>query len=127
MGHHKTYPLSFLFVLVTICAVGAGILANLISAFNGATIGTNQLQQTLVAGGFCGAILGFIMGCYRVDRGSGIFICGALGTMIGAVATCLYHVPADAFAKLLAAQIGGAVLILFLAAILRFGIRKDTE
>ena len=125
MRQNRTYPLYFLFVLVTVCAVAVTMLTHVLPAL--ASAGPRTTIKTLITGGVAGAVLGMIMGAYRIDRGMGILVCANLGLVIGGLVTLLFHVDADAFPRLIASQVGGAVLIVFLAALLRFGIRNETE
>lgn len=125
MRENKTYPLYFLFVLVTVCAVAIAMLTHILPALG--NIGIDTILGTAIIGGVAGAALGLIMGAYRIDRGMGILVCGNLGLIIGSFVTLLFHVDSEAFPQLVASQVGGAVLIVFLAAILRFGIRNETE
>ena len=123
----KTYPLSFLFVIVTICAVIIAMCVTFLPAFHDISVGKSVFAKALAWGGLGGGILGMIMGCYRIHRGYGVLVCGLIGVFVGSITSCLVLVDADSFPKLVTSQVGGSVLILFLAALLRFGVRKEID
>ncbi len=127
MLENQTYPLSFLFVLLTVSAVGLAIFGCVVPVL--AEDGGNavRLLSMFSLGGAAGGVVGVFMGCYHIDRWSGVFICGLLGAVIGAPTTCLFFADTNSFPRLLTSQMVGAAWILFLAALLRFGIRKETE
>lgn len=127
MSEKKTYPLSFLFVIVTICAVIIAMFVTFLPALYDASVGKHVFAGAFLWGGLAGGILGMIMGCYRINRGYGVLICGVLGVLVGSTTTCLVLVDADSFPRLVTSQVGGSVLIVFLAALVRFGVRKEND
>lgn len=124
MAENKTFPLYFLFVLVTFVAVALAMYAAVI----------NNLDLTFSAainvtglGAIVGFSLGLLVGLYHVRQIWGAALGGLLGTLLGSGVVCLYFVDENAFPKLVTAQVGGSVFILFLAALLRFGVRTESE
>jgi hypothetical protein len=124
MRENRTYPLSFLFILVTMCAVMLGMLANTARSLD---VVAKAVASATVAGALVGMVLGVILGCYHLRRGRGILWGGLMGLIMGGSCSCFYFVDQEVFPKLVVSQIGGAVMILFLAAIFRYGIRNEAE
>lgn len=122
----KTYPLYFLFVLVTICAVLAAMLVTVIPSLLSSRWSIEYVATWMVSGGLLTAALGTLVGRHHVNRAKGAIYGGTLGFVLGAVVSVLFFVNEQHFGQLLAAQIGGAILLVCVAAYLSLGIRRNS-
>ena len=120
----KTYPLYFLFVLVTICAVLAAMLVTVVPSLRRSHWSIDYVATWIVSAGLLTAALGTLVGRHHVNRVKGTLFGGSLGFVLGAAVGPLFFVNERHFGQLLAAQIGGAILLVCVAACLSLGIRR---
>ncbi len=125
MKQKQTYPLYFLFVLVTICAVLMGMLVTVIPSLLSSSWGGVSIATSIVLTGLFTAVLGILIGLHHVNRSMGVMYGGSLGFVLGAGVSPLFFVDEQHFGQLLATQIGGAILLLCVAACLSLGRRRD--
>lgn len=116
--HKPAYTLGTLFLLIAACGVLFGLLSPLVRGPDRAE--PDELVIAAVAGGSLLALVGAILGLFQFARGRGVLwgICvgGALGVLYGP----LILVPPEGFPSLLSTGFGGAVLIVALAAMVRW-------
>ncbi len=112
-------------MLVTICAVLTGMLVPVIPSLLSSSWGSVNVAICIVATGLLTAALGTLIGRHHVNRTIGTIYGGTLGILIGAAVSLLYFVDEQHFGQLLAAQIGGAILLVCVAACLSLGRHRD--
>ena len=125
MKRKQTYPLYFLFLLVTICAVLTGMLVTVIPSMLSHRWGGDSIATWIVATGSFAAILGSLIGRHHVNRVLGTTYGGSLGFVLGAAVSLLFFVDEQHFTQLLVVQIGGAILLVCVAACLSLGRKRD--
>ena len=79
----------------------------------------------IVSAGLLTAALGTLVGQHHVNRTRGTIYGGSVGFVLGAAVSLLFFVNEQHFGQLLAAQIGGAILLVCVAACLSLGIRRN--
>ncbi len=122
----QTYPLYYLFILVTICAVLAAMLVTVIPSLLDGGWSIGYIATWIVVAGILSAILGTLVGLYHVNRARGIIYGATLGFVLGSTVSLLFFVDQRYLGQLLAAQIGGAILLVCVTACLSLGIRRNS-
>ncbi len=126
MKQKQTYPLYFLFVLVTICAVLMGMLVTVIPSLLSSSWGGVSIATCIILTGAFTAIMGILIGRHHVNRTIGTMYGGTLGFVLGAAVSLLFFVDEQHFGQLLAVQIGGAILLVCVSACLSLGRQRDS-
>ena len=112
------YSLGTLFLLIAACGVAVGLFSPLVRGSDRAE--PDELVVAAIVGGALLALVGVILGCFQFSRGRGVLwgICvgGALGVLYGP----LILVPPEDSRSVLSVALGGAVLIVALAALVRW-------
>lgn len=118
--NHSGYPLSALFVVVTVCAILAAMLSPL---------ARGQFDGTMLAGstiglGLLGLLAGFVVGATYPSRLTFIPLGSLSGLLLGLCLGPLVVLPVHSLATIFAACVGGAVAIVGVAVIVRLAERK---
>jgi hypothetical protein len=113
------YPLSALFVLITVAAILAGMLSPLARS----EIDTTGLLASAGITGLVGTVLGALIGAWIRP----VWACAPIGMVTGAIVGGLIgpltQIPVAQFATLLAACAGGAMTVLLMGVVMRLAGR----
>ena len=101
------------------------MLVTVIPSLLSSSWGGVAIATCIVATGLLTAALGTLIGRHHVYRTIGTMYGGALGFVFGAAVSLLFFVDEQHFGQLLAAQIGGAILLVCVAACLSLGRQRD--
>lgn len=113
----RGYPLSSLLLLVTACAVIVAVVAPILRGPQPAGLG--ELLAAAIFGGTALAVLGLILGLFHYSRWRGVLWGVPLGGVLGVLLGPLIFVPPASFPEVLATAIGGALVIVGVAAVAR--------
>jgi Flp pilus assembly protein protease CpaA len=113
------FPLSNLFLLIAACAVMLTMIAPLVRGRLADEIGTNNLVVASIGGGLAIMTLGMLLGMFQHARLAGVAWGTLLGGLIGLAYGPLMFLPLSNLPWLLLTSLGGAALILGLAAFAR--------
>jgi hypothetical protein len=116
------YPLSTLFLLIAAAAVVLGMAAPALH-HRREQVNTPELLGAAMASGMGLAALGCVLGLFQHRRGRGalwgIIVGGALGLLAGPLA----WTPQEGFPQVLVSALGGAALVVGIAAAIRLSSR----
>lgn len=115
----RGYPLSALFVLVAICGILLAQVTPIVRAVIQGEVGVTETIVAALAGGVLVMCLGVLVGMYHYRRWRGIGLGALTGALIGVTTGPLALVPADKSLGILAAAVGGAVVLLAIGVALR--------
>jgi hypothetical protein len=116
-AHHRGYSLSTLFLLIAACAVAIGMVSPVLRGE--AQVGPGDVIGSAIACGLMGLILGAVVGLFHYSRVRGLGWGLIVGGLIGAVCGPIMYVPPAQFSFVFSTALGGAVLILGVAAMIR--------
>lgn len=113
----RGYPLSALFLLVTACGV---VLAMVTPIFRGPQeAGWTELLIAALAGGGVLSLAGLLLGLFHYSRWRGVLAGTLLGGLLGLLLGPLIFAAPDNLPLVLLSSLGGAVVILGVAAVAR--------
>jgi len=113
----RAYPLSALLLLVTASAVIMAVAAPIVRVPREAGLG--ELLGAAIAGGVLLAVLGSLLGLFHHSRWRGVLWGGLLGGVLGVLLGPLIFVPPASFPEVLLPALGGALVIVGVAAVAR--------
>jgi hypothetical protein len=113
------YPLNTLFLLIAACAAVLAMLAPMVQGRAGPGVGGNELLGSALAGGMVLTVLGAIVGLFHYERFKGVLYGILVGAALGLVFGPVAFIPISDFPLVLATSIGGALLIVAVATVLR--------
>jgi hypothetical protein len=114
------YPLSALFVLITVIAILAAMLSPLVRG----PIEIGMLLAVTIATGLIGMVLGAIIGAFYRPWWFAAPLGAASGAMLGVLIGPLTQISVVGFPTLVIACAGGAVAIVLVGVIVRLAERK---
>ena len=113
----RGYPLSALLLLVTASAVIMAVAAPIVRGPREA--GWGELLAASIGGGVLLGVLGSLLGLFHYSRWRGV-LCGApLGGLLGLLLGPLLFVPPASFPEVALTALGGALVIVGVAAVAR--------
>jgi hypothetical protein len=115
----RGYPLNTLFLLIAACAVVAGMVAPLVRGNLGRGIGVGEVVVSGIVGGILLAGIGALVGLFHYSRVNGASWGVLVGALLGAVFGPALFIPPKEFSLVLGTSIGGAVLVVAVAAAIR--------
>jgi hypothetical protein len=119
-SQRQSYPLAALFILIAACGILLALVVQVIRGVSVTRAGPGELVVAGALGTCLGMILGMLVGIHHYQRLRGIAMGGLSGALIGAVAGLVIMIPAENFAGLIAASLGGSLVLLLVGAVLRF-------
>lgn len=113
----RGYPLSALLLLVTASGVILAVVAPIVRGPREA--GWGDVLAASITGGVALTVLGAFLGLFHYSRWRGV-LCGApLGGVLGLLLGPLIYVPPASFPEVILTAVGGAVVIVGVAALAR--------
>jgi len=113
----RGYPLSALLLLVTACAVITAVVAPILRGPRQA--GWGELLGASIVGAVSLGVLGLVIGLFHYSRWRGVLWGVLLGGVLGVLLGPLIFVPPASFPEVLLTAVGGAVVIVGVAAVVR--------
>ena len=113
----RGYPLSALLLLVTASAVIMAVVAPILRGPREA--GWGELLGAAIFGGVLLVVLGSLLGLFHYSRWRGVLWGGLVGGVLGLLLGPLIFVPPASFPEVLLTALGGAVVIVGVAAVAR--------
>lgn len=115
----RGYPLNTLFLLIAACAVATAMVAPLVRGSIGREIGVMEAALSCIAGGIVLAGIGALVGLFHYSRVNGASWGVLVGALLGALFGPSLFIPPKDFSLVLGTSVGGAILILGIAAAIR--------
>jgi len=113
----RGYPLSALLLLVTACAVITAVVAPILRGPRQA--GWGDLLGAAIVGAVSLGVLGLVLGLFHYSRWRGVLWGVLLGGVLGVLLGPLIFVPLASFPEVLLTAVGGALVIVGVAAVAR--------
>ena len=113
----RGFPLSALLLLVTASAVIMAVVAPILRGPREA--GWGELLGAAIFGGVLLVVLGSLLGLFHYSRWRGVLWGGLVGGVLGLLLGPLIFVPPASFPEVLLTALGGAVVIVGVAAVAR--------
>ena len=113
----RGYPLSALLLLVTACAVITAVVAPILRGPRQA--GWGDLLGAAIVGAVSLGVLGLVLGLFHYSRWRGVLWGVLLGGVLGVLLGPLIFVPLASFPEVLRTAVGGALVIVGVAAVAR--------
>ena len=118
----RGYPLSALFLLVTLFAILSAIVAIAARSYNTPDVDSFlELLRFSIAGCIMFALLGIFVGLFHYRRSRGMLIGFLAGGLIGLFAGPILVIPPDLFLDLVLVSFGGSIIIIIVGGITRIG------
>ena len=123
----NNFSLSFLFLVLTLCGIVAGLISAIIPREGESYISVDY-PLAVVACMIIGCMIaGLIIGAHHHRRSVGVGIGFAAGILAGLALAPMCFAPASAAGRMLIIQLGGGVLLVVLAASLRLLERDKVD
>ncbi len=116
-AHHRGYSLGTLFLLIAACAVVIGMVTPVLRG--DAHVGAEELIGSSISCGIVSLIIGGLVGLFHYSRPRGVGWGVIVGGLIGLVCGPIMFVPPKEFSFFFSTAVGGAVLIVGVAAVIR--------